>query len=369
MTTRQRRLLYLAVLVFFTVLLVLDFVGSMTIIDIDVNPVIITDYSVVESAYPSVEKRFSWEVGAYDITQFTVNNPHGSVQITGYDGEEIEIVSDVTLYATDELAAKRLIDIVSFTHVTEGQNYQVAIDDVNDPDEKGVIVDYYIKVPQALALSVNNSFGSVVVESIDSDVSVEASHSRNVSLSQVTGKVRGALRHSEATISDIAGSLTLDVAHSQLDIQKIQSAVDLEAQHSMVKLVDAEILQADVSHSQLDFSQLARGVTLDGAHSTLQGTDIVGPTRVRARFGSVTLSGLGEQVDIAGSFAPIELHLDATNASYDLRLEVANGRITSNANLEEIQDGEKQVQQGIIGDGDFPLRVRSEYGNIAVRVD
>lgn len=168
----------------------------------------------------NVETRFHRAIPAAGATQISVVNVAGSVNVTAWDRPSVDV--SALVYGADQ-------DSVNRTHVVTQGGSSISVSTQYDNNgifgnHNGAEVDYTIRVPKTIAVSVTNVSGPTTLNGLAGDVNVSEisgrldaslgrlSGTRNVKLDAVSGRITVRIaRDSSARVnaSTLSGSVDL----------------------------------------------------------------------------------------------------------------------------------------------------------------
>lgn len=311
-------------------------------------------------------------------TMVEVDNAFGTVNVTGWDQNKVELAVEIKVEAKNEQAAQELLDRISVeiddkrpesllsfrTDMEEKNNYW------NKNGERFEI-NFTIKMPRGNALRVDNRHGETVLGDLSGEMDIETRHgdlragklSGDVDIEVSFGSLYATqlgegklkLRHSSDSEVRMAGALRLDMEHSELEIDE-SDAINLSLRHGELELEKGTVVDGTIQHSNLEVGQLTQGITASMQHSSLE------IDQLAKDFAEVNL-------DV--QFTGVEIGI-AQGASFSFEADFSFGDVDYPSGDFEITHREKEMHtvkyKGKAGSGgDARIRIDGSHGNARLR--
>ncbi|MCG8580314.1 MAG: hypothetical protein MI866_10370 [Bacteroidales bacterium] len=162
---------------------------------------------------------FIKEYGAKNLNELKLTNKHGFVQITSWEKEIIEIEVNANIETTSTIEAEEILKLIEFNDRIYSNKLDIKtvfLDDFfsNYPFS----INYLVKVPARLNLTINNSIGDVKVDSIGGKVNLIHSYG-NLELKRLSAEKEHHLKLSFVEgLIDTFGIAKADFSNSTLNI-------------------------------------------------------------------------------------------------------------------------------------------------------
>jgi DUF4097 and DUF4098 domain-containing protein YvlB len=281
----------------------------------------------LEPNRPQVQATFHQSYSMQAGSKLTVNNLNGSIEISGWDQNTLDV--SATKYAeTQELLAQLKIDV----SVASGG---VLIRTIPPSESGNVGVKYVIKVPRRAELTeIRSSNGSIHINEIEGDANLRTSN--------------GAV-HAERT----HGKLEIATSNGAVEVQNIEGETDVRTSNG--------------------------GVRASGIRGPLVAMTSNGGMRVDledSRGGAVRLTTTNGGVDLKlGAAAPSDVNASTSNGSITVRLPASagarvkaetsrNSRISSDFEVQKEGENTPSRLEGVVGSGGPQLHLTTSHGSI-----
>lgn len=177
--------------------------------------VLLLSLFTVHNAFAStLEETFKKRVDAGDIHTLEVANVNGKVEVTGWSGDEIEIVAYKRVRASGLERAQRMMDALKVDVAVEDHNLRV---ETRLPRKRrghsggffswlfgggssNSSVNYEIKVPKKLDLDIHSTNGSLLISDCDGEMLLSTTNGK-VRAEDVAGAVKARSTNGSITIT------------------------------------------------------------------------------------------------------------------------------------------------------------------------
>jgi Putative adhesin len=259
--------------------------------------------------------------------KLTVDNFNGSIRISGWDQNTIDI--SVTKYAeTQQLLAALKVDIAV---AADG----VHIRTIQPAETSGLGASYVIKVPRGVELAeIQSSNGSIHIDEIDGPANLRTSNG-----SVHTSKTRG--------------KLEITTSNGSIDIQQSEGETDVRTSNGSV-------------HASGIRGPVTATTSNGGMHVDLE----------ESRGGPVTLTTTNGGVDLKlGSATQSAVMARTTNGPITLRMPASAGarvkaqtshqnRVSSDFDIRKEGDNSESHLEGVVGSGGPTVDLTTSHGPI-----
>jgi len=241
----------------------------------------------------------SFEVNSAEVKRLDINNSHGDVNVSKYDGDSIKIEAVILVKSNDEVHAAGIAENV--VEVIEGETTVISTknESLLLTDNEQVSVDYYIKVPKELTYDIKNKFGETVLENLEGDIKLESSF----------GQIK---------VKDTTGDVQIENSHSEIQVRNITGRVEINNEHGNIFYSNKDISSQDIIL-----------ISKFGSITAELANDQQGSFQAITKFGEISLDGLGaslstetepnkqQWVETIGTAAP-RIKLEAEHGNIDL---------------------------------------------------
>ncbi len=210
----------------------------------------------------------------------TINNVAGSVVVTGWDRDEVEITGTLGR-GVEELAVE-----------SRGRAVEIEVELVRRSRGRDGNADLEIRVPRGSELDVETVSADVEVSEVDGEVTVES----------VSGSVDVEGRPKELDVESVSGSIELDVEVEKVTVESVSGRIHLAGAMREIEAGSVsgriEIETGEIGHAELETTSghidiagsLAAGAEIEiDSHSG--GVELGLPSGTSARFEVATFSG------------------------------------------------------------------------------
>lgn len=227
--------------------------------------------------YPNSVKEQCFTLLSSDLTGIQIENKYGEITIKGTEGDEMTVISTITVYADTEDDAEQYLKKVQVIE-TDGDSgaAEYMLPNVPaGPEVRGVIVNYEVSLPKNLAASVGNRYGTIRVHEVEGEMEINASFS-HIMVREFKGRLDAETEFSTLEIQDFAGSLDLDDSYStiKVDLVDVQEGYNFDLRSAYGSLHHNIPLEEKVNDRNI---LRATGITQAGEF----------PIRIRSNFGTV----------------------------------------------------------------------------------
>jgi DUF4097 and DUF4098 domain-containing protein YvlB len=261
--------------------------------------------------------------------RIVLENFNGSVEVTGQDGETVDI-SGSKFAATEDLLKAVRIDIVPAAD-------SIRIRTVRPSDRRGNMgARYVLRVPRKTELErIDSSNGSIHVTGIDGATRLKTSNGR-VEVTDLRGALEARTSNGSVQLNNLEGAASVETSNGKVEAERVRGGFTATTSNGSIR-------------AHLEKSDPRRAVKLDTSN------------------GSVVLTM--DAVD------QNEVHVSTSNASVTVKLPSAvSARVkasTSNGSVStdfDVRDGSrgKTHLEGIIGSGGPVLDISTSNGSVKI---
>jgi hypothetical protein len=247
-----------------------------------------------------------------------------------------------------------------------------------------VATDMDISIPRKAAVVISSRHGDVSVMGRDGDVEISHQHG-SVSVSDINGKVTVAVQSGSARISRVSGDASIDGRGDEVSFDDIKGAAHLNGEFDSVRYARIGSTVGFKSvRTDMEFAKLNGDLDMDSGD--LQGSDVVGPFRLRTRSKDVRLNGVSGDVRLEDQNSSIELRVNKLGsmqienrkgdvqiylpekAAFQVDASAKGGEVQTDFNqLKITNDRDNGTASGSVGENGPHIVVTNEHGTIELR--
>lgn len=303
-----------------------------------------------------------------DISNLAINNPMGSVIVTGEDRKDLELEYKMTVYADSVERARELVKKVKILQEEKDEQLLVYLDRENLPgDVRAVKIDYKIKAPKEISLIIDNSYGQLRVEDMDGDVKLDNRY-EEMWVRNLGGKADIDCRYGNLYLDGVAGETAVDTGYNKTGIKNVQSSLLLESGYAAVGLENITgPVEAQCKYGSLRIENLKDSLNLEAKYTGISGEGPAGKMKVDMKYGDLDLDNIGSELDVTSKYTDIKIYLQRELEDIELDLVSDYGGIHTNLPFEVKEDKSLKELKGIIGTGKVKIKLEADHGSITVR--
>jgi hypothetical protein len=299
-------------------------------------------------------------------TELSIKNQFGNITVTDWDQNKVEINYVIEVTHSDEAKAKKLMDRIK-VEITENGNRISAVTKFGDDDKmkinngKGdkqtLKIDYFVKCPKNISVSLDNQFGDMIISSFTGSFSADLQFGSLSAVSLTGPEVIVDLQFGKMTIGTLKNA-KIDVQHCGL--LKINEAGNLtvDAQFSKLELGSVTSLKADLNHSNVDAEYLSDMLKLE----INMGNVSIG--NVSASFKSIAIDqNMGE----------LTIGIDP-KAGYQIDAEVNMGSLKLPEGIKVTKEKDSDLPgvtaekiTGTFGNGSSSILINTNMGSVRIK--
>jgi DUF4097 and DUF4098 domain-containing protein YvlB/uncharacterized membrane protein HdeD (DUF308 family) len=266
----------------------------------------------------------------------TIDNRYGSVKVSG-GGSTLRATLVKTINAWGEDEARRTAQQIKLVILEDGDALTIT---TNRAELDGrFTTDIQVDLPPWTQLSVSDTFGSVAVDGLESDVFARVSHG-DVALSRIDGDVVAELNYCDFNVSDVtgnvkasgfkrasatnvSGSVDFSGRSGSVELHKIGGAVQVEAPRSRISCRDLSSeawLKTDRGAVDVDG---VGDLSVEAPGSEVRAANVRGDARVNSSRGSIKVSSISGDLEIDADNAAVT----AENVQGEARIQTSRGEV------------------------------------------
>jgi len=316
-------------------------------------------------------------------TSLTIDNPHGDVTIVGKSSDnQIHITVAKQIYGRSDSEAADKAQRFSPQVSQFGSVLNVSV-----PTVQGASADLSITLPDSGETTVTANHGAVNISSMRAPVNVTTNHG-NIDLNSIAGPVNVHINSSGSSFAghNITGAVYLKGRGQDLSVTDVTGDVTLEGE--FFGDTHLERLRSPVSfhtsRTQLSLMQLDGNIDVS-SRSELNGSQIVGPLRLKTSSRNISFERVAGDVDITDSNGSVDvssaaplgnvsvenrngsIHLTVpSRAGFNIDAEAREGSVDNDLALSSNTAHNRTTLAGRVGDGSTQITLRTTHADIDI---
>jgi hypothetical protein len=306
-----------------------------------------------------VKKAFVSQNALLDIA-----NKFGDVQMTAYDGDEVQLEITVRLEARNEEKGKELLESVKldyratsdevFAHIkATGNNYQ------------NLEIDWKVKFPRTNRLQVKVNYGDLTLNEANAATDIAVAYGKAVlgNLRNKTNKV--SIQYGSGTLES-ANYLDLRLRYSEMDYLGKVKLLNLDAMYSEANLISIGRLNLKSGYDEFEITAVAE-LNAECDYSELEIGAITMKLNADLDFGELEVKKISKEfksVKLTSSYTDSELTFEA-GSSLILNADASYGEI--NVHGREVVKTVKTTSESLHESGESggsPVDIRISFGEV-----
>ena len=262
-----------------------------------------------------------------------VKNKHGKIRIIGKDLNKIKICLKKRIYTKSQKKANKIGEKLKIDIIQNKE--KLVISSNRDEFRKKIKTDFEIFLPKTVSLKVHNSYGTVLVENISGDVSIENSHGK-IFAREIGGELSAVNAYASLNVEGVYNDCYLKNKHAPINVMNVKGKVKMEQKYGIITLgnIEGETI-VFAPHSELIANKIGKTIKIEnsynkiflrniekaiikGHHSSVEIKDANG-VKVENNYGKVYISNVRGDLKISGKY----LLINASNISGD-RIEISS---------------------------------------------
>lgn len=314
----------------------------------------------------SVKQEDSREYSASSSTELSIENQFGNITVTDWDQNKLVIIYIIEVTNSDEAKAKKLMEKIKIDIKEEGNRITAktnigeegSLKLHNDKGEKQSFrIDYFVKCPKSIKISLDNQFGDMIVGSLTGSFSADLQFGSLNAVSLAGPETKIDMQFGDLTIG-IMKDGKIDIQHC--DALKITECGNLtvDGQFSKIDIGNAVSVKADLNNCEMVVNELSEKLKLDSN---------MGNTKVE------NVSAGFKSIEIEQNLGDINLGIDP-KAGYKLTAEVNMSSVKVPAELKLTKEKDEHVPGGIVdkvsgtfGNGNSIVTINCNMGSVKIK--
>lgn len=296
------------------------------------------------------EEEKAISVPAQGITTLSVSQPRSDFEITGTDGDQINIMAGIQVWAEEQDDAEEKLKSLDITTENDSGILRIKVDGPPWTKKRRTKVDFTIEMPRHIMAEISSASGEISVRNLTG----------GTRLNTASGEIEISGCQGENTLSTASGDIaaagcspaTLKINTASGDIEIGDCSGDLAFQ----------TVSGDVSAS---LSGNVRGQTVSGDIDIKAGKS--GEVKINSTSGDIQFNGLiseGNCSAVATVSGDVSIGL-ASGSSAMIEAVTLSGDIDCGLELAESRKSSRTLS-GKLGDGRGSLKVKTVSGDIEI---
>lgn len=254
-------------------------------------------------------------------------NRRGNVDLRGTDQQNISAVVQETVWAENEVAARRIADRLKFHLTQDSGQYELASNlDALPHSGRAMRLDMVIRVPQSTAAEITVDDGDADVTGLKGDETLTTRRG-DVRASNLQGILRVHQTRGATSASSIDGSVEIEGRGGDIAVRDVTGSVTVEGNFSGAARFEdiAQTLRYNSSRTSLTVQKLTGNLSMDMGNLTAN--RVGGPFELSTRDKDILIENFMYNVKIINSNG--DVHLQTTTAPmHPIQVDLKKGNIT-----------------------------------------
>jgi hypothetical protein len=303
---------------------------------------------------------------ATSATELSIENQFGNITITDWDQNKVTVTYIIEVTNSDEAKAKKLMDKIKVEFKEEGNKIIVKtiigeMGNLNLHNDKGdkqsFRIDYFIKCPKNIKVSLENQFGDLIIASLAGSFNADLQFG-SLNATSLTGpETKIDMQFGDVTIGTVK-DVKIEVQHC--DAMKISECGNLkiDAQFSKIEIGKAVSIKADVNNCEITVDLLSEMLKMESNMGNV-------------KIGNV--SAAFKSIEVEQNMGDLAIGIDP-KAGYKLNAEVNMGSIKVPEGMKVSKDKEDDIPgvtvekvTGTFGNGISTVKVNCNMGSVKIK--
>lgn len=180
------------------------------------------------------EAEESRTVDAADYTHLSLNNTNGNVVVEGCEGAALTLCAVKKVKAHSDEEAREALNAIRIVVSEEKPALRIATDASELKPRREYSVNYQVRVPKGMAVSVETANGNVTTSNTSAETTVRSKNG-NVHASQIGGKASGQSTNGNVRIEDVNGPADGRSANGNVELLNVAGPVSGAAMNGNVR--------------------------------------------------------------------------------------------------------------------------------------
>lgn len=327
-------------------------------------------------------KEYSREFQVTNSTKLMVENRFGQVNIQNWDKNAISIYVQVKVDNSNTTRAKVLLNAINVEFFQDGDIVK-AITTFNEEFSRAnrklfqmsndeLSIDYTIKMPRDVDVQIENKFGDVYINELDSHLAVELKYG-NIKIDRLT---RGDIEplntinvsYGNASIVE-ANWIKAELKYGKLDVHKLVAGVVI-SRYSKVSFTGVSSLVLDSKYDKYEIVRI-NNLVAESGYTVFNIDALYKKLNLSAKYGDVKITSVDanfENINFNAAYTGLKASIPS-GTSYLLKANVSYGKIDIGSfpsRLNRIEGNTSVELSGVVGESANPkarVTLNMKYGN------
>jgi hypothetical protein len=327
-------------------------------------------------------KEFNKEFNVNENTKLVVKNKFGQVNIQNWDKSSIQINVVVKVDSRNESKATALLDAINVS-LTKEDDKVLAITTFDDEFSRAnrrlfqssnneISIDYTIKMPKYVDTKIENKFGDIFINELDSHLEVALKYG-NIVVNKLTRGDAESLNeiqvsYGNASVVD-ANWAKFEVKYGKLIVENLVAGVVL----SRYSKIDIENVSSLVLESKYDKYEVesVKNLVGESGYTVFSISELKNKFQLSAKYGDVKIQSVGKNFDeivFEAAYTGFKAGIPESS-SYKIDAFVSYGNVDlgdRKTRLNRIEKNTSVKLLGVVGTSSSPkskVTLRMKYGN------
>lgn len=314
----------------------------------------------------SVKKDFHKEYTTSGSSELKVDNQFGNITVTEWDQNKVVIDVNVAVTASDDSKAQKILDKIDIEFKEEGEVISAVTKFGEDgkmtvksgkSEKQSFKIDYTVKCPKTIKLSLDNQFGDLIIGSLNGIFSADLQFGSLNAVSLAGPETQLDMQFGKVTIGSMKDA-NIDIQHCELLKISECGNLKLDAQFTKVELGSVGSLTADLNNCEVSVDNLAEALKLD------------------SNMGSTTIENVAagfKSISVDQNMGDLTLGIDP-KAGYKINAEVNMGslKVPEGTKLTREKDSDlpgikAEKVYGTFGNGSSTITIECNMGSVRIK--
>lgn len=339
--------------------------------------------------------------------KIVLSNRFGNVQAIKGSGDNIEIQAEITIHNNDEDYAKQISDLI--VDVSQTNPVRITSKRENYLSDRSKVqninINYILKVPEGMAVEIDNEYGKVFMEGIDASAKVLNKHGdveikriggelyvensfARVELNEIKGKAEVHNKNGAMTVKGVGGSLIANNSYGSVEIAEVKGDTKVSNNNAKIKVENVEgKLSVDSKFCQVYVDGIKGNLEVKGNNGSMAFDDIGGDVKADNKYGSIELVNASKSVNlintngsivfdsnkiveksvnIENQYGSVTIKVPKSQQGY-YKANVRYGKISNEFNLSINKGNNEETLEGKVGEGAASFNLSNKNGDIKLQ--
>lgn len=330
-----------------------------------------------------VSKEYNKEFTTDNKSTLEIDNKYGDIIVEADETDKVIIYVKVTVRYPSQERAEKLLGYIDVIFTEEGENIKArtVIDDRFNfsgwgGDSRKFSIDYHVKMPASLALTLSNRYGDTDLDDLSGYVNLNIKYGNLTAGKLTRGNEKPMntinLAYGKATI-DEAGWMDAVIRYSgNFTVNKCQALL-LDSKYSSLNFGEVSSIVAESRYDGKFRIDKINNLVIDQGYSNINVGTLTKKLSIEAGYGSFNADEVPEgfeSIEVDSHYASVRFAI-AEDANYKIDARLSYGSLKFNeANFKtrrRIVENNSTEVNGIVGDEESPkasVKIDASYGSV-----